>query len=95
MLNYTKGEWEREGLSIKVFGAGTVAITPALGDGGVFERVANGQLIASAPLLHRELKEASTIIHNAIRYAEGEYRTMLQRKLKQIEAVLAKAESNG
>ena len=46
---YTKGEWKQEGLAIKVFGAGTVAITPSLDDGGVFERVANAQLIASAP----------------------------------------------
>ena len=46
---HTKGEWEKEGNKIKVFGAGTIAICPSPTDNeGVLEFVANAHLIVSA-----------------------------------------------
>ena len=58
MRGHTEGPWHREGLAIVgVFRTGIVASTPAIHDGGVFEREANARLIAAAPELLEALRE--------------------------------------
>ena len=55
-MNYTKGEWKKEGNKIKVFGRGTIAICPSpTDDEGVLEFVANAHLIAAAPEMYEAL----------------------------------------
>ena len=56
-MNYTKGEWKKEGNKVKVFGRGTIAICPSpTDDEGVLEFVANAHIIAAAPSHHELLK---------------------------------------
>lgn len=55
-MEYTKGEWKKNGNKIEVFSCGVVAQCPAPDNGGVFEFVANAQLIASAPELYEALR---------------------------------------
>ena len=45
----------------------------------------------AAPELVEALKEASVVIHNSIRYSDGEERTMFQEELRKIAEALAKA----
>lgn len=46
--------------------------------------------------MHKALREATTRIHNHIRYeTEGEYRELLQKTLRECESVLAKIEGEG
>lgn len=55
-MDYTKGDWKKDGLKVSQTGAGIIAICPTPQDGGVFQCVANAHLIASAPLLYEALK---------------------------------------
>lgn len=56
-MNYTKGEWCKEGNKIKVTGSGTVAICPSPTDSeGVLEFVVNARLIAQSPRMYELLK---------------------------------------
>lgn len=61
-MEYTKGEWERDGNSIQVFQRGCICIAPKPQDGGVLERMDNLSLIAAAP----DLYEACKAQHDAI-----------------------------
>jgi len=87
---YTKGEWEvigHKGEYSIIDTTEQITIADVYGNDK-----ANAQLIAVAPDMYETLKGVATVIHNAIRYEEGGYREMLQRKLKVINEVLAKAE---
>ena len=58
-MNYTRGEWIKEGNKIIAFGRGTIAICPSpTNNGGVLEFIANAHLIAAAPDLYEALKLA-------------------------------------
>ena len=61
-MNYTKGEWKKEGNKVKVFGRGIIAICPSpTDDYGVLEFVANAHLIAAAPEMYKALKRFEQI----------------------------------
>lgn len=55
-MEYTKGVWKQDGLSVKAWGRGVISISPTPEKGGVFECVANAQLIAAAPEMYEALK---------------------------------------
>lgn len=55
---YTSQQWEREGLRITVAGRGVIAHVPTPNVDGVFECRKNARLIAAAPQLLSELREA-------------------------------------
>ncbi len=62
-MNYTKGEWKKEGNKIKVFGRGTIAICPSpTDDEGVFEFAANAHIIAAAPEMYEALAYLTKIL---------------------------------
>ena len=56
-MEYTKGEWIREGNKIIAFGRGTIAICPSpTTNNGVVEFIANANLIAQSPRMYGLLK---------------------------------------
>ena len=49
-MEYTEGDWERQGNKVVVFGSGVIATCPSpTTDSGVLEFIANAQLIAQSP----------------------------------------------
>lgn len=55
-MEHTQGAWDRDGLKVRVFGRGTVAICPTPQDGGTLECSANASLIAALPAMLAALK---------------------------------------
>lgn len=49
MSEFTKGQWQAQGLRVRVENRGCIVIIPGPADGGVFECSANTRLIAAAP----------------------------------------------
>ncbi|KKL27799.1 hypothetical protein LCGC14_2381540 [marine sediment metagenome] len=75
MINYTKGQWEREGNQIKVKGSGIIAICPSpTASDGSMRFIANAQLIAKSPKLYESLK-AILESHHLLNVPERELAT--------------------
>ena len=87
MINYTKGEWERNGNQVKQFGSGMIAECPSPQNSGVMEFIANAQLIASAP----DGLEAGIDAYVALLQTKGVFRIGIQRELCQLRDFIAKA----
>lgn len=103
-MKYKKGKWRIEILDKELVKEHPLYVVAEEATGGIEgialiinhpykpRVVANAQLIAAAPDLYEACKVGATRIHNHIRYEHGDYRTMLQRDLKQLLAAIAKAE---
>lgn len=85
-MNYTKGVWERKGLEISQSGKGIIAKCPTPQNDGVFECVANSNLIVAAPDMYEALK--NLIACWALYGAVEEWRLSLEKA----QQALAKAE---
>jgi hypothetical protein len=55
-MNYTKGDWEVDGLLIRAFGHGIIASCPKAADDDISEIIANANLISASPDMYEALK---------------------------------------
>jgi len=85
-MEYTKGKWIRAGNTIKIHGAGTIAICPSPTEAdGVLEFIANALLISSAPDMYAALEVVLGDAHNS------SYTSLKRSTRGLIEKSLAKA----
>lgn len=85
--SFTRGPWERTGLTVTAFGRGIVATCPTPNAGGVFECSANAHLIASAPAMYEALVAAERAIDDCQNYRSH----LHHNELAQVRAALALA----
>ena len=83
-MEYTKGEWKKQGNRIEVYGRGVICECPSPQSGGVFELVANTNLIAAAPDMYEVFKVATGQLNST--------GVVAVRTLRKMNETLGKAE---